>query len=147
MNAPARNFVAAEAVKRGYFYAVVDDGTGAPPSDLLTAAALAIEAVRAITSEFGVFAPTILTVAVGFTVTVVAGADGAAARAASAAAVKAYLSAKAVGEGLSWSRLHQVAYDASPDITDITNLLVNGGTADLAPLSGQVIKAGTVTAA
>jgi uncharacterized phage protein gp47/JayE len=129
---------------KGFFYAVVDDGSGSPPSSLLTAASLAIDEKRAITSEFGVYAPAILTTNVTFNVSVGAGANEPAAIAASKAAVTAYLNSRAVAEALSWSRLHQIAYDASPDITDITGLLVNGGTSDLAPTVNQVIKAGTV---
>jgi len=128
----------------GFFYVVVDDGSGSPPSSLLTAAALAIDPVRAITSGFGVFAPSIVTVAVAGSVTTAAGADHTAAVTAANAAVSAYINLRAVGEGLSWSRLYQVAYDASPDITDIVGLTLNSGTTDLAITVNQVAKAGTM---
>ncbi len=137
----------AGVARTGYFYAVVDDGSGAPPASLLTAAALAIDEVRAVTSEFGVFAPTVITANVAMTLTLIAGGNAVEAAAAVKAAVKAYINARAVGEILAWSRVHQVAYDAYPDITDVTGMTVNGGTADLAITANQVVKAGTITVA
>ncbi|MFX7996843.1 baseplate J/gp47 family protein, partial [Acinetobacter baumannii] len=46
----------AGATQYGYFYVVVDDGTGSPSSTLLATVANAIDAVRPLTSTFGVFA-------------------------------------------------------------------------------------------
>ena len=60
-------------------------------------------------------------------------------------AVLAYLESLGLGQPLSYTRLAQVAYDASPGITNITNLLLNGATADIATTSQQRILAGTVT--
>ena len=59
----------------GTFYVVVDDGTGAPSSTLLTAVQSAIEAVRALGIRFAVFAPVITTANVGMTITSATGYD------------------------------------------------------------------------
>jgi len=52
-----------------------------------------------------------------------------------------------IGQALSYSRLAQVAYDASPGITNVTGVTLNSATADLAATSQQVVKSGTVSVA
>jgi hypothetical protein len=46
---------------------------------------------------------------------------------------------------LPYSRLSQVAYDASPGVTNVTGITLNSGTSDLVGTSQQVIRAGTLT--
>lgn len=133
------------AYKSGYFYAVVDDGTGAPPSTTLAAASTAIDAVRACGIQFGVFGPTAVTANVALAVTLAAGYDGPTVRAAVQAAIIAYITALDMGQPLLWSRLYQVAYSTSPGVTAVTGLLVNGSAADVAATARQVIVPGTVT--
>ena len=129
----------------GYFYAVVDDGSGTPGSTFLSSAANAIDAVRPFTVQFSVFAPVILTANVSMTATVAAGYDPVATKATARAAVLAYIATLSMGQMLPYTRLLQVAYDASPGITNITGLTINGGTADLTATAQQRILAGTVT--
>ena len=45
----------------GFFYAVIDDGTGYPSSTLLSTVSNAIDAVRGLTTRFAVFAPVVVT--------------------------------------------------------------------------------------
>ena len=56
------------------------------------------------------------------------------------AALVAYINSLPLGAALTYSRLAQVAYDASPAVTNVTNTLLNGSTADLPATSLQVIK-------
>lgn len=133
------------ASQPGYFFVVLDDGTGYPPSTLLTAAATAIDAVRPVTSTFAVFAPVVIAATITMTATVAAGYAVAGTKALAQAAVLAYVNGLALGVSLSYQRIAQVAFDASPGITDITALLLNGGTADLAATSLQAIVPTTVT--
>ncbi|WP_266151172.1 baseplate J/gp47 family protein [Dyella halodurans] len=129
----------------GYFYAVVDDGTGTPNSTFLSSASNAIDAVRPFTSSFGVFAPVVETASVAMTASIAAGYDPVATKAVVQSAVLAYLGMLTLGQSLPYSRLLQVAYDASPGVLNITGLTLNGGTADLAATAQQRILAGTVT--
>jgi uncharacterized phage protein gp47/JayE len=135
------------ATQNGYFYAVIDDGTGAPGSSLLATANNAIDAVRPFTVSFGVFAPVVVTANVGMTITTASGYDHAATALLVKSAVQNYINALSLGQTLAYSRLAQVAYDASPGVTNVTAVTLNGGTSDLAATSQQVIKAGTVTVA
>ncbi|OGB23363.1 MAG: baseplate protein [Burkholderiales bacterium RIFCSPLOWO2_02_FULL_57_36] len=127
-------------VDYGYFYAVVDDGTGAPTSEFLESVSNAIDAVRGFTIRFGVFAPVVVNATVTFTVTIAAGYDATATKALADAAATDYINALELGEDLAYTRIAQLAYDASPGITNVTAVVLNGGTADLTATPKQVIK-------
>lgn len=128
----------------GYFYVVIDDGTGTPSSGLRDAIYAAIDLVRGFTIRFGVFAPIVVTANVAAAVTVAAGYNATTIKAAVRTAIINYINALPLGAGLAWSRLFQVAYDVSPAVTDVTVLTVNSATIDIAGLAKDVVKAGTV---
>lgn len=130
----------AGASQPGYFYVVVDDGTGAPGSPLLTSVANAIDAVRPVTSTFGVFAPVLQNAAVAMTATIAAGYDAVATKALIVTALKTYINSLAIGQTLRFTRLAQVAYDASPGVTNITGVTLNAGTSDLTATAQQIVK-------
>jgi uncharacterized phage protein gp47/JayE len=141
------NMLYAGTTQNGYFYAVIDDGTGAPGSTLLSTANNAIDAVRPFTVAFGVFAPVVVTANVGMTITTASGYDHTETALLVKAAVQNYINALSLGQTLTYSRLAQVAYDASPGVTNVTAVTLNSGTSDLTATSKQVIKSGTVTVA
>lgn len=128
----------------GYFFAVVDDGTGAPSGAILAAVGTAIDNVRPFTSTFGLFSPVVLTSNVAMTVTVASGYDVTATKAAVQAALLALINGLQLGGTLPFTRLLQTAYDASPGVVNVTGTTLNGGTADITSTTYQVIKAGTV---
>lgn len=128
----------------GYFFVVVDDGTGAPSSTLLSTVYNAIDAVRPLTITFDVFAPSVLTANVVMTIATASGYTHSAVTAIVQAALQSYINTLPLGTSLSYSRLAQVAYDASPGVTNVTGVTLNGGTSDIAATSQQVVKAGTV---
>lgn len=134
----------AGATQMGYFFVVVDDGTGVPGSTLLSTVSNAIDAVRPACSTFGVFAPVVVTANVNLTIATAAGYTHSAEVATVAAALTNYINSLALGQSLPWSKLAQIAYDASPGVTNVTGVTLNSGTADLSATSKQVIKAGTV---
>lgn len=135
------------STQNGYFYAVIDDGTGNPGSTFLSTAANAIDAVRPFTVSFGVFGPVVVTANVGMTLTTAAGYDHNAVIALVAAALQNYINSLQLGQSLTYSRLAQVAYDASPGVTNVTSVTLNGSTADIVATVQQVIKAGVLTIA
>jgi len=135
----------AGAQQLGYFYVVVDNGTGSPPSALITAAASAIDAVRPVGTLFNVYAPVIVTANVTCNVTAQPGYSAATVQANVVTAVTNYINSLQLGQPLMWSILYSVAY-AVPGVQEVSGLLLNGGTADLPCTTQQVIKAGTVTA-
>ena len=131
----------------GYFFTVIDDGTGVPGASLLSSVSNAIDVVRPVTITFGVFAPVVVNAAVAMTAAIASGYDPVATKALIVTALKNYINALTLGQALSFSRLTQVAYDASPGVTNITGVTLNAGTADLPATALQVIKFSTVLVA
>jgi uncharacterized phage protein gp47/JayE len=128
----------------GFFYVVLDDGSGTPPSQLLTNVGDAIEVVRALGIRFAVFAPVVttanvtmeITSAAGFTHSVVVGAVG--------LAVTAFINGLGLGNGLPYTQLAAIAYGV-PGVTNVSGVLLNSGTSDIAGNVQNTIKAGTVS--
>lgn len=60
-------------------------------------------------------------------------------------ALKTYINSLAIGQTLTFTRLAQVAYDASPVVTNITAVTLNGGTSDLTATAQQIVKWAAVT--
>lgn len=133
------------ATQAGYFYAVVDDGTGAPPGGFITSESNAVELVRPIATSFGIFAPVVVNANVVMTVTAGAGFTHGQVAAAVQAALQSFLNTMVLGEFLPYTKLAQIAFGASPGVANVTAITLNGGTADLTPTNQQVIKAGTIT--
>lgn len=131
----------------GYFYAVVDDGTGAPPASLLNLAGRAIEAVRGLTITYGVFAPVIVPASASLTITVDPNFDPVATGATVSNAIAVYTATLVLGQMMPWSRLAQLAYDASPGVLDVSNIRLNGAQVDLAATPQQVIKVTSIAVA
>lgn len=131
----------------GCFVVTVDDGTGAPPASLLTAVANAIEAVRPIGSTWTVVPPAVTTANVSLTLLTASTAVHATVQAQVSAAIISFVNSLPVGAALPWSRIAQVAYGASPAVTNVLAAMLNGGTSDIVPGAGGVVKAGSVAVA
>lgn len=131
----------------GYFYVVVDDGTGSPSGGLLASVGNAVEAVRPVGSTFGVFAPVIVTANVTMTITTAAGYTHGDVVTLVTTAITNYINTLSLGSSLTYTRLSQIAYDASPGVTNVTSVTLNSGTSDVSATAKQVIKAGTVSIA
>lgn len=126
----------------GYFYVVVDDGTGYPSQQIIYDVAAAIDECRPLTSTFEVYAPQIINADVTFdietpspllhtpTINVVK------------EAVIEHINGLGLGKPLSITRLAKVIYDASPNVLNVSNMSINLGTYDLVPTSSQVLKPG-----
>lgn len=132
--------------KRGFIYLIVDDGTGAPPADLVTEASAVVDLHRAAGVEYAVYAAQATAANLAGTITTAAGADHAAAVAAVGAAWAAYRDSLALEATLYLTRLYAVAYEASTDVIDVTGITINSGSADLVPARGHVVKGGTSVA-
>jgi len=133
-----------ESFHPGYFYAVVDDGSGMPSEDFLNRARMAIDAVRGFTSTFGVFRPQILSADVILSVTTELSADHHEAARLAEQAIRNYLTSLSLGKLLAYTQLVRVAYGASPLVTNVTFLKLNGGVADLAASPRQLIRPGNI---
>lgn len=137
----------AGVAQMGNFVVIVDDGTGTPSGTLLSSVANAVDAVRPFTSTFDVHAPVVVNASVAMTCTIASGYDPVATKALVVTALKIYINALTLGQSLAYSRLSQIAYDASPGVTNVTGVTLNSGTSDLTATGLQVIKWLSVTVA
>lgn len=126
------------STKLGYFYVVINDGSGSPPSSLLTAVYNAINAVRGLTIQFNVFAPVVVDVTVSMVITVQSGYTLATVEAAVASALQSYINGLTIGQSLYYTQLYAVAYGVT-GVLEATGLTINGGTSDIAATNHQVI--------
>jgi uncharacterized phage protein gp47/JayE len=139
------NFTYGGVAQMGYFYVVVDDGTGTPSSTILTNVANSIEAVRPVTSTFGVFSPVIVTANTVMVITTDIGYDNLTLVGLVGTAISKYINSLPLGASLTYSRLSQIAYEASVGVINVSSITLNSGTADITATPKQVIKSGTVT--
>lgn len=129
----------------GYFYVVVDDGSGSPSNALLTAAGAAVEIVRPLCIQYGIFPPVILPASIAMTVTSTPGLDHNAVIGNVATAVSTYVNTLPLGQSLSYTKLMAVAFNADPGVTDVLNYTLNGGRGDLVATPKNVIKISSLT--
>jgi uncharacterized phage protein gp47/JayE len=129
----------------GCFVVTVDDGSGTPSSALLAQVSAAIELMRPLATTYAVQAPTIYPASISLNITTSASAAHATVASVVQTTLSNYVNSLTVGTALPWSRLAQVAYGASPSVTNVTGVLLNGGTADLVPPPNWVVKVANVT--
>lgn len=141
---PVEHVDHAGAAKVGYFYFLVDDGTGVPSSELLTAAGAAVDASHAAGIEFAVYAPSVVSIDVVADVVVVDGASAAQVIADVQLALAGFLNTLPIGQTVYWSRVWQVIHDASADVKEVATLTVEGAAVDVTMTVNQVAKAGTL---
>jgi uncharacterized phage protein gp47/JayE len=137
------NVDASSNSREGNFVVTVDDGSGSPPASLLSSVFQAVDAVRPLGSTFSV-QPPVLTVA-NISMTLTTSGPSQAAIAAVTTAIGAFVNTLTVGTSLPITRLAQIAYDASPAITNVNSLLINGSATDLVSAASGVIRVGTVS--
>lgn len=129
----------------GYFYAVIDDGSGATPAPIVSAVAAAIDAVRALGTRFGVFAASRISVTVALSIHVDTAFNATSVQAAVQQALMNYVNALPVATVLQYNQIVRVAFQASSGVLSVSGVTVNGATADITPTGLQVVKASTVT--
>lgn len=141
----SENINQAGAAQPGHFVVTVDDGSGAPPVSLLSVVQQAVDAVRPVGSSFAVQGPVVALANISLSLTTSGGSLHNIAIAAVASAIETYIASLGIGDSLNYTRLAQEAYGASAIVTNVSNVLLNGGIADLAPPLFGVVRAGTVT--
>ena len=128
----------------GTFLVTVDDGTGSPTASLLTTAQAAVEAVRPVGSIFAMSGPTKVSADISLTLALAPGADTGNASAAVNAAIAGFVNSLPVGASLPYTRLAQLAYDASASVQNVIALTLQGVSQDLSASATSVIRLGTL---
>lgn len=134
------------SAQNGTFTLMVDDGSGTPPAALLTAVANAVNLYRGLGIPWAVLGPTLVSAPVVIQIRLAAGYTSAVVLAQVQAAILAYINTTGFGATVSFNRLAQVAFDASPGVANVTGITLAGATVDLVATSVQVIRCASVTA-
>jgi uncharacterized phage protein gp47/JayE len=130
----------------GSFTVYIDDGSGDPSSGLIATVSAAVNAVRACGIQYAVQGPALITANVTFTLTVSAGTVKSSILASVEAGVASYINALPMGASLPYTALAANIYSQNAGITNVSNLLVNGATADVGGGAAQVVRSGTIMA-
>jgi uncharacterized phage protein gp47/JayE len=128
----------------GNFVLTVDDGTGLPPTVLLSEVATAVDLVRPVGTSFNIVPPATIAVDVALTINVAAVALAAATLAVTQA-IQGYIAGLGFGGVLPVSRVAQLAYDAASSISNVTGITINGVAADLTAPANTVLLFSNVT--
>jgi uncharacterized phage protein gp47/JayE len=139
----------------GYFYVVIDDGTGNPSNTLIQSVTNAVDAVRPLTVAFGVYGPEIVNIDITATITPKPGFEASDLITAATNALTNFINDLIIGDDVIYSELYQVIYNSStttnPDgsittnFANVQNLLLNGGTSDVVITNKQTAKPQTIT--
>lgn len=130
----------------GFFYVVVDDGSGAPSSDLLSAVTSEVELYRALGVRFAVVAPVVQTVNISASITVAQGYVDSDVKLAAETALQEYVASLGLGDTLYFTKVPATVYESSPGIVNVSNVVVGGGSADIVPANPRtVVRPGTVS--
>lgn len=138
------DYTTAGVYQPGYFYVVVDDGTGTPPASLVSNAYLAIDAIRPVGTTFATFPPSILYASVSLILTTAAGFSHTAVVGAVGQAITTYINTAGLGNPVVYFRIAQIAMD-TPGVTDISGFTLNGLTLDVTPTASQTVKVGNLS--
>jgi len=120
----------------GFFYVVVDDGSGSPPSSFLTTATNAVNLYKALGIQFTVIAPTLTNANVNMTVVTSPTFVHLNVAAQVANVITQNIQALGLGNGLPYSLVSMWAMGV-PGVTAVDSFTLNSGTADL-PANPQV---------
>lgn len=117
----------------GYFFVVVDDGSGAPSPSFVQTVTNAIYTVRPLSVQVGVFTPTIVFANVSMQITTAPLFDHNTVVAQVAAAIATNINGLGLGNELPFSLLASWAY-AIPGVTVVSNVILNGLVGDTASI-------------
>ncbi len=126
----------------GFFTVVVDDGSGNPPSSLLSQVAAAIDPVRPLTVEFTVIAPTLVNASISMNIRINPSAITANVMLNVTTAILDYVNSLLIGQSLYLNQLTRIAEDADPNVIAVQPgyPLLQSAQADLTANSYEVIR-------
>lgn len=128
----------------GFFYAVVDDGTGGASPTFLDQIRAVIESVRGLTITYDAYAVVPVNVSISAQITVEEGYIAADLIIDAQTALTNYINDLRIGQGFPYTRVAQIIYNASIGIIDVTGIVLNGGTSDLVVTNKQGLKPLTI---
>lgn len=128
----------------GFFYVVVDDGSGTPPPSFISQCTTAVQAVKPLGVQFIVIGPTLVTANVGMILTTLDGYDHGTVVGQVSQLITANITALGLGNGLPYTQLAAWAYSI-PGVANAASITLNGGTSDIAANPQDRIMPGTIS--
>lgn len=126
----------------GFFYVVIDDGTGTPSDNLVNLVVTEVNKYRSAGINYTVRKPSIRPVTVTADIIVSYSYTLATVKAEAEAAVASYISSLGIGETLYAAKIVQIIFDSSEGILNVANLSL---TADVVPFPYEIIRPTTIT--
>lgn len=118
----------------GWFFVIVDDGTGVPSANFMASATAAVDAYRGLGIRYAVFPPTVIYANVSVIVGVANGYSTQAVVAGVAATLRSSITALGLGAGLQITQIGAWAWQV-PGVASITDVLINGQGGDGAAIA------------
>ncbi len=133
------NQVLSGASQIGTFCVIVDDGSGSPPSGLLSEAQTAVNAVRPIGSIFSVSGPEIIQVSVNVVIETSNSSSHSAVALLAQQSITAWITNLPIGGILAISKIEAIAHAVDTNVVSVTTVTINDKDADLVAPSNFVI--------
>jgi uncharacterized phage protein gp47/JayE len=126
----------------GYFFAVIDDGSGNPPSSLVTNVQNALNNIRAFTVQENAFAPTKSSPTISLNIRIASGASSGTIINIISTALVNYVNSLTIGATLYLNNLVEEAIDSSSSVVSVQpgTVLINGSAADLTASNSTVFR-------
>jgi uncharacterized phage protein gp47/JayE len=129
----------------GHFVVAVDDGTGYPPTALLSEVQQAVEQVRPLGSTYAVTPPVVIPATVQMSLETSNPLTKPAVASAVQQSVASWIAGLPMGGTLAISKIDALAHGADPSVVSVMGTTINGSAMDVsAPVNGVII-AGSVT--
>lgn len=129
----------------GFFYTVIDDGSGNPPTSLKTQVESAIEPVRGFTIAYSVYLPTAFPISISVTVTSDESIPDSNLQQIVTTALNNYIAAQGFDALMPISKIPEIVYDASSAVINVTNYIQNGFALDIQLTGQEIATVGTTT--
>jgi uncharacterized phage protein gp47/JayE len=122
----------------GFFYALIDDGTGNASPTLINQAYAALDATRGFTIQQAVYGPTQFTISISMSVTTDGTQDDPTVQNEIVSALQTYITSQGFNAFFAYSEIPKFAYDADSSVTNVVTWTLNGLSNDI-QLTGQNI--------
>jgi uncharacterized phage protein gp47/JayE len=135
-----------DVTQLGYFYVVVDDGSGDPPGTLLTQVAAAVEAVRGFTIAYSIDPPTPFPMSFSVTVVNDGSIPDSDLQTAVENALETYITTSSFDALFPYSKIPEIVYNASPAVENLNSgYTQNGVMTDILLTTTNIATIGTIS--
>ncbi len=136
-----------EATHYGYFYVVVDDGTGVDNATLISNVSNRVEAYRGLTIAYDVIGPERVDIDIECTVTLVPSPTktNEEITALIENSISGFINGLSFNSIFPYTRVADLVYDADDNIINVTSITVNGGTSDIETNNEELMFSNDIT--